>query len=165
MRTLLVTGFLAKDSEVETLPSGNKIFKAVMASNEYGDEKNPDGSSKTLWVNISSFKEDAIRKSQYLKKGSSIIAIGDLKVRTYQAKNGEWMSGIEVTNADIKFNNVGKKEDSQQHNKFPDESTSNVQTNVNKNNSIDNEDIPIITTPLNNEGLVSTSSDDDDLPF
>lgn len=68
MRTLIVTGFLAKDSEIEILPSGNKIFKAVMASNEYGDEKNPDGTNKAVWVNISSFKE-YVKKTAVSEKG------------------------------------------------------------------------------------------------
>lgn len=161
MRTLIVTGFLAKDSEIEILPSGNKIFKAVMASNEYGDEKNPDGTNKAVWVNISSFKEDTLRKQQYLKKGSNVIVIGDMKTRVYQNKNGEYSCGIEVSNADVKFNiGSSKKEDS--HTSYPDEAAQ-----AKSSSKKDNEDIPIINGPSIQPPKVSLSSDvnDDDLPF
>lgn len=161
MRTLIVTGFLAKDSEVETLASGNKLFKAVLASNEYGDEKNEDGTNKAVWVNISSFKEDALRKAQYLKKGSSIIAIGDMKTRVYQTKSGEWQCGIELTNADIKFNSSGssKKEDGN-HSSFPDE----TQGGSSKRNAKQtDEDIPVISTQINMPQ--QEQGGDDDLPF
>lgn len=160
MRTLIVSGFLAKDSEVETLPSGSKLFKAVLASNEYGDEKNEDGTNKAVWVNISSFKEDAIRKVQYLKKGSNIIAIGDLKTRVYQAKNGEWQCGIELSNADIKFNGNGSsKKDDVQHSSFPDETPQKGK----RQNTDD--DIPIISTPINMSQPQQIPDDSDDLPF
>lgn len=113
MRTLIVSGFLAKDAQIDTIPtSGNKVLKLVLASNEYGDEKNADGTNKAVWVNISSFKEEAMRMAQYLKKGSNIIAIGDMRTRTYQNKAQEWVCGVEIYNADIKFNGTGtKKED------------------------------------------------------
>lgn len=113
MRTLIVSGFLAKDAQIDTIPtSGNKVLKLVLASNEYGDEKNADGTNKAVWVNISSFKEEAMRMAQYLKKGSNIIAIGDMRTRMYQNKAQEWVCGVEIYNADIKFNGTGtKKED------------------------------------------------------
>ena len=35
MRTLIVSGFLAKDAQIDTIPtSGNKVLKLVLASND-----------------------------------------------------------------------------------------------------------------------------------
>lgn len=121
MRTLIVSGFLAKDAQIDTIPtSGNKVLKLVLASNEYGDEKNADGTNKAVWINISSFKEEALRMAQYLKKGSNIIAIGDMRTRMYQNKLQEWVCGVEIYNADIKFNGTGaKKEDNVSTNEAP----------------------------------------------
>lgn len=121
MRTLIVSGFLAKDAQIDTIPtSGNKVLKLVLASNEYGDEKNADGTNKAVWVNISSFKEEAMRMAQYLKKGSNIIAIGDMRTRMYQNKAQEWVCGVEIYNADIKFNGTGtKKEDNSSTDETP----------------------------------------------
>lgn len=154
MRTLIVSGFLAKDAQIDTIPtSGNKVLKLVLASNEYGDEKNADGTNKAVWVNISSFKEEAMRIAQYLKKGSNIIAIGDMRTRMYQNKAQEWVCGVEIYNADIKFNGTGtKKED----NASTDETPTSVPKSTAKHT-----DMNIAVQPA-----PSIQNDDtDDLPF
>lgn len=154
MRTLIVSGFLGKDAQIDTIPtSGNKVLKLVLASNEYGDEKNADGTNKAVWVNISSFKEEAMRMAQYLKKGSNIIAIGDMRTRMYQNKAQEWVCGVEIYNADIKFNGTGtKKED----NASTDETPASVPKSTAKHT-----DMNIAVQPA-----PSIQNDDtDDLPF
>lgn len=153
MRTLIVSGYLAKDSQIDTLPSGNRVLKLVLASNEYGDEKNSDGTNKAVWINISSFKEEALRMAQYLKKGSNIIAIGDMKTRMYQNKSQEWACSVELQNADIKFNGNGtkKEETSSTEEAKPSSSKSTAQ----------HADMNIPVQPAQS----SNNSADDDLPF
>lgn len=154
MRTLIVSGFLAKDAQIDTIPtSGNKVLKLVLVSNEYGDEKNADGTNKAVWVNISSFKEEAMRMAQYLKKGSNIIAIGDMRTRMYQNKAQEWVCGVEIYNADIKFNGTGtKKEDNASTDETPVPAPKSTAKHTDMN-------IAIQPAP-------STQNDDtDDLPF
>jgi single stranded DNA-binding protein len=154
MRTLIVSGFLAKDAQIDTIPtSGNKVLKLVLASNEYGDEKNADGTNKAVWVNISSFKEEAMRMAQYLKKGSNIIAIGDMRTRMYQNKAQEWVCGVEIYNADIKFNGTGtKKEDNASTDETPVPAPKSTAKHTDMN-------IAVQPAP-------STQNDDtDDLPF
>lgn len=153
MRTLIVSGFLAKNAEIDTLPSGNRVLKLVLASNEYGDEKNPDGTNKAVWVNISSFKEEALRMAQYLKKGNNIIAIGDMKTRMYQNKSQEWVCAIELQNADIKFNSNGTKKDETS----TTENTPSAAPKVTVQHA--DMDIPVQAAPA------PTSTVDDDLPF
>lgn len=154
MRTLIVSGFLAKDSQIDTLPTtGSKVLKLVLASNEYGDEKNADGTNKAVWVNISSFKEEALRMAQYLKKGSNIIAIGDMRTRMYQNKAQEWVCGIELNNADIKFNGTGTKKD---ENNSTDEAPAPASKSAAKHADMN---IPVQPAPA------VQGDDSDDLPF
>lgn len=155
MRTLIVSGFLAKNAEIDTLPSGSKILKLVLASNEYGDEKNADGTNKAVWVSISSFKEEAMRMAQYLKKGSNIIAIGDMRTRMYQNKAQEWVCGVEIYNADIKFNGTGTKKE---ENSSTDEATAPTPASKSTTKHSDM-NIPVQPVP------VTQDDDSDDLPF
>lgn len=151
----MVSGFLAKDSEINTIPNGSRVLKAVLASNEFGDEKNTDGTNKALWINVSSFEERTIRLSQYLKKGSSVIVIGDMKPKVYQTKNGEWQCGIEINNADISFNSNGKKDD--------DNTTGDTPTKTSTKTSTKPTDM---TIPVQPSSTVAPSTDEtDDLPF
>lgn len=127
MRTLIVSGYLGRDAEVNTTPKGNKVLKVVIASNEFGDPKKADGTNNPLWINISSFKEGEIRNAQYFKKGSNVIIIGDLKVPTiYTNKNNEAMVNLEMANCEIKFNNTGSKKENDTTHSNENDNTSNV---------------------------------------
>lgn len=156
MRTGIISGFLAKDCEVKTIPNGNKVLNFSIGSNEYGDEKNADGTNKTMWINVSSFKEEAIRMSQYLKKGSNVIVIGDMKTRTYQNNNQETVCVIEINNADVKFNGTSSKKDD-------NTTTDNNTSTPTVKETVQHADMNIPVQSENKSATVDTSTDD--LPF
>lgn len=152
MRTLIVSGYMAKDCELKTISNGNKVLNLSIGSNEYGDEKNSDGTNKPMWINVSSFKEEAIRMAQYLKKGSNIIVIGDMKTRMYQNNNQEWNCAIEINNADIKFNGTSTKKE---EGATETSGTTTAKTTVKHTDM----DIPVQTATQ------TVSDDKDELPF
>lgn len=85
-----------------------------------------------------------------------------MKTRVYQNKNGEYSCGIEVSNADVKFN-VGSSKKDDTHSSYPDEAAPSKATSKKET-----EEIPIISGPSlvpPKSPSVQEDSNDDDLPF
>ena len=91
-----LTGNLGRDAEVKNV-NGDTIMSFSIGSNKR--VKNPDGSHKdiTTWVNCSKWHKGDFKPAvaQYLTKGCKVFVRGDLRVRSYQGKQGDTQFSIE----------------------------------------------------------------------
>ena len=95
-----IWGYLAADPELREVQLGDdkgtrKVCDFVVMSNRYGKDK-PDSLRVEVWGN----RAEAIKK--VLKKGSGVIASGDLSVDTYE-KDGVKHMAVKLVRADIQF--------------------------------------------------------------
>lgn len=77
------SGYVGRDSEAKSLPSGQKVLNfSVGVTIGFGDKK------ETLWVSCAMWGERGEKLAQYIVKGVPVTVSGDVTVRAYSAKDG-----------------------------------------------------------------------------
>jgi single-strand DNA-binding protein len=96
--TITVIGNLTNDPELRFTPSGSAVANFTVASTPRTFDKNSnewkDGES--LFLRCSVWRETAENVAESLTKGMRVILSGDLKQRSYETKEGEKRTVIEL---------------------------------------------------------------------
>ena len=96
--TLTVVGNLTNDPELRFTPSGSAVANFTIASTPRTFEQNSkewkDG--ETLFLRAAVWKEAAENVAESLTKGMRVIIQGRLKSRSYETKEGEKRTVIEL---------------------------------------------------------------------
>lgn len=106
-----VMGHLAADPETRFTSSGQKVIALRLASNS-----RVAGKDETMWWNISIW-EDRCKIDKmlpYLKKGSALIVVGELKTRLYTDKEGRPQISHDLTADMVRFSPFGKPDSMKQ---------------------------------------------------
>ena len=83
MNTGTFAGYIGRDAETKSLPSGSSVTNFSLAvTTGWGEKKS------TLWVSCDIWGERGEKLCQYLTKGSAVSVSGDIDVRGYSAKDG-----------------------------------------------------------------------------
>lgn len=98
MARVEVTGNVGTDAEIKFLKGANGDFAVTSFSlaetpRERRGSEWVDG--ETVWYRISVLGKQAETATE-IKKGDKVLVIGNLKVSTYQAKDGTTKVGIEI---------------------------------------------------------------------
>ena len=78
-------GRVTKDPEILMTPSGHKVAKISLATNEYQGKGKDD---KTTFHNLVAWNKTADIVGQYVIKGQEIMIEGHIDNRSYEDKNG-----------------------------------------------------------------------------
>ena len=99
MSTFNGIGRLGKNPEMKYTPKGTAITKFSMAvTTGYGDKK------KTIWVNVSSFGQQAEFVNQWLQKGSLVFVTAEITdVYAYTKKDETPGASLEVKLLTVEF--------------------------------------------------------------
>lgn len=100
LNKVLLIGNLGADPEVKTLPSGDKVATARIATTEIYKNKNGEKVEDTEWHRLEFWGGLAGIVEQYLKKGDSIFVDGRIRTEKYtDAQNIErYTTKIRVSN-------------------------------------------------------------------
>ena len=91
MNTVSLIGRLGKDPEVRNTGSGKSVTNfAIAVDYGFGERK------QTSWIPIVAWEKTAELAAQYLVKGSQVAVEGRLQQRTWEDKNGNKQSVLEV---------------------------------------------------------------------
>jgi len=109
--TVTLEGRLVEDPELRFTPSGLAVAKMrVVASKQKKDENDKWVDDKTLWINVTAWRGLAENVAESLEKGDLIVAVGPIETRSWENKEGEKRSQIEMTafsvSADLKFRTI-----------------------------------------------------------
>lgn len=100
----MVIGNLTRDPELKSLPSGIKVCSFSVATNRVWKDKNGSRQESADYHNVVVFGRQAEIVSQYMKKGSSIMAEGRMQTRSWDDKNsGEKKYRTEIIADRIQF--------------------------------------------------------------
>jgi single-strand DNA-binding protein len=103
MSLITVMGFLGRDAEVKNTQSGIKMLILNVATTH--------GKDTTVWYRIVYFGDRHDKMIPYLKKGSALVIVGELKPPTiYTSNSGEQKVNLEVIADSIRFAPFGKKD-------------------------------------------------------
>lgn len=99
---VIIVGNVGRDPELTYTPQGVAVAKFTVAVNKVTG-KGETRKEKTTWFRVSVWRERAETASQYIRKGSKIMVIGEVEVNAYIDKNGAAQATLELTASDFKF--------------------------------------------------------------
>ncbi len=96
--TITVIGNLTNDPELRFTPSGSAVANFTIASTPrtFDRQSNEWKDGETLFLRASVWREAAENVAESLTKGMRVIASGRLKSRSYETKEGEKRTVIEL---------------------------------------------------------------------
>lgn len=96
MLKIEVIGNIGNDAEVKNI-NGNECVAFNVASSE-----KRNNTEYTTWVSVL-MNGNGGNLTQYLKRGAKVFVRGNLSVKPYQDKNGQWCVGINVSASEIQL--------------------------------------------------------------
>ncbi len=96
--TITVIGNLTSDPELRFTPSGSAVANFTLASTprSFDKQSNEWKDGETLFLRASVWREAAENVAESLTKGMRVIVEGRLKSRSYETKEGEKRTVIEL---------------------------------------------------------------------
>ncbi|WP_028280104.1 single-stranded DNA-binding protein [Arthrobacter sp. H5] len=96
--TITVVGNLTSDPELRFTPSGSAVANFTIASTPrtFDRQSNEWKDGETLFLRASVWREAAENVAETLTKGTRVVAQGRLKSRTYETKEGEKRTVMEL---------------------------------------------------------------------
>lgn len=106
-----ISGNLGRDPELRATASGMQVLRLVVCVNTR-QKVNGEWEDKPNWVDVAFFGNRAESISRYLSKGSHVTIAGRLNQNTWEAKDGQRRSKLEVIGEDIDFHGGKRSEQS-----------------------------------------------------
>ena len=91
-------GNLTDDPELRFTPSGAAVCNLRIASNRRYTDRSGQQQEETTFMNVNCWRDMAENVAESLKKGDRAIVIGRIRVRSYDAQDGQtkWVTEIEA---------------------------------------------------------------------
>lgn len=112
MNKAMLYGRAGKDPVVRSVDGGNKVARFSLATSTHRKDASGNRVEDTDWHNIVAWNKLADLAENYIKKGSALIIVGQIKYRQYQDTDGMTKSITEIMAHEIFF--AGKKEETTQ---------------------------------------------------
>lgn len=94
----VLTGNLTADPELRFTPSGAAVvnFRIAHTPRRFDRQSNEWKDGETLFINVTDWRERAENIAASLKKGTRVIVAGKLQSRTFETREGEKRTVIEL---------------------------------------------------------------------
>jgi single-strand DNA-binding protein len=136
MNRIIISGNLTHDVSLKTTNSGtNYCTFNIAVQRKFKDN---DGNKVTDFFTVTAWKERAEIICKYLAKDKKCLIVGELQTEKYTAKDGGERTAYKIICEEIEFLSPNEKnENSSQGGK-----SSNGQGGVNKQNEVEDDDLP-----------------------
>lgn len=104
-----IMGRLTRDPELRHTQSGTAVTSFTLAVDRDFKDKNT-GESATDWIVCTAWKGTAEFVTRYLQKGRMVIVDGRLQTRSYQDRDGNKRTAVEVVAGHVYFGDSKRKE-------------------------------------------------------
>lgn len=121
---VILMGNLTRDVEVRTTASGQSVANFSLAVNRSWRGQDGQQQDQTSFINCVAWGKVGDIIAQYVHKGSPLLVSGRLDQRSYQDKDGNKRSAVEVVVEDFNFVSSGRSDNSS-----PSAPSSNQSTN------------------------------------
>lgn len=108
-----ISGNLGRDPELRATASGTQVCSLAVCVNTR-QKVNGEWKDKANWVDVIFFGNRAESISKYLAKGSHVTVAGRLSQNSWETKEGQKRSKLEVIGEDIDFQGGKRAEQSAQ---------------------------------------------------
>jgi single-strand DNA-binding protein len=104
LNKVFLIGNLTRDPELRFIPSGTAVAKMGLAVNrEYQDRQSGEKKSDVCFLDITVWGKQAELCNQYLSKGRPVFVEGRLEYSTWETKEGDKRSKVEVIAERVQF--------------------------------------------------------------
>jgi single-strand DNA-binding protein len=110
MKQLTVIGHIGYDATIKEV-NGSRFIEFSVAVNESYAKQDGTKVESTQWFSCTSKN---LKLTEYLKKGTQVHVQGNFNVSTYQDKNRNWCSGINVHATHVQLLTAKKVEETTQ---------------------------------------------------
>ena len=121
---VILMGNLTRDVEVRTTASGQSVANFSLAISRSWRGQDGQQQDQTSFINCVAWGKVGDIIAQYVRKGSPLLVSGRLDQRSYQDKDGNKRSAVEVVVEDFNFVGSGRSDNSS-----PSAPSSNQSTN------------------------------------
>src|SRR4051812_35666703 len=98
-----LVGRLTRDPEVRYTPKGQAVCRLDIAVNRRFKDNSGEWREEATFVPVTVWREAAERCRERLKKGSAVYVEGRLKSSTWETKDGQKRSGLDVEAYRLQF--------------------------------------------------------------
>ena len=104
MNKVMLIGNLTRDSELRHTNSGFPILEMGIAVNERRkNSQSGEWEERPNYFNMKMLGERGEKIAQYLTKGKKVAVVGRLEYRSWESKEGDKRSAVEVVVEEIEF--------------------------------------------------------------
>jgi single-strand DNA-binding protein len=107
---IILDGNLTQDPEMKSTSHGKSVTNFTVAVNHnanYGEDKEPDDVS---YFEVEAWEKMGENCSEYLKKGSKVTVIGNLRQNRWKTNEGESRSKVKVVASSVRFDSQKRKD-------------------------------------------------------
>ena len=104
-----IMGRLTRDPELRHTQSGTAVTSFTLAVDRDFKDKN-SGETATDWISCTAWKGTAEFVSRYFQKGRMAVVDGRLQTRSYQDRDGNKRTAVEVVSDHVYFGDSKRKE-------------------------------------------------------
>lgn len=98
---ITLMGYLGRDPETRTLPSGSKVVDFSVATSEPTKDKEGNQIELTTWFRVEAWDRLGDVAEQYLKKGDPVYVEGRLRMEEYTDREGKPRTTLRVRALDL----------------------------------------------------------------
>ena len=113
INSVCISGNLGRDPELRMTASGMQVCSFSVCVNDRRKNNQGEWVDVPNWVDVTFFGNRAESISQYLSKGSLVFVSGRLHQNTWENKDGQKRSKLEVIGDDIQFGSSGNRQQQQ----------------------------------------------------
>ena len=99
----IITGNLTRDPELRTTPNGATVCSFSVAVNRTYRDGNGEQKEDVSFIDCSAWGKLAEVINQYAKKGTGVLVSGRLSQRSWEDKDGNKRSRVEIVAEDFNF--------------------------------------------------------------
>lgn len=112
LNVIAIMGRLARDPELRQTTTGKNVASFTLAVDR--GRKDENGQNQPDWLNVVAWEKTAEFVCRYFSKGNLIAVTGRLQSRSYQDKNGNNRTAVEVLASQVSFCGEKKQENRQE---------------------------------------------------
>ena len=110
LNKVMLIGYLGRDPEMRYTPTGKSVVSFSIACDRSWKNAEGEKQTETDWFNVVAWGDLADICSKYLSKGSQAYIEGRIQTRTWQDKEGQQRTSVDVMAQQILL--LNKKKDS-----------------------------------------------------
>jgi single-strand DNA-binding protein len=103
LNQVFIIGNLTKDPELRFVPSGQCVANLRLATNRKFKGANNEWKEEVTYIGVETWGKQAEACGEYLKKGSPVLIEGRLKLKEWDAQDGQKRSMLEVVAERVQF--------------------------------------------------------------